>query len=515
LNNQKIIIGSRGSKLALWQANYVRDRLDLLNVKSEIKIIKTKGDKIQHLSFDKIEGKGFFTKEIENELLNGSIDLAVHSLKDLETSQPLGLSIGAVPIRENPSDTLLINNESVDKSQPLNLIQNAVVGTSSARRKNQLLFFRNDLNIEDLRGNVPTRVQKLSSGKYDAIVLAKAGLNRLKIDLSDFSVLDLSPSEFIPAPAQGALGLQIRDADLKLKTILSSLNDQSSLEDVSFEREILNKSGGGCHSPFGAFSKLDIEGNRTTWVTYAQNASQIPFRFVTKSLDPISIVERMRRKVESKNIWISRELIKNSSFYKLLTNLNCKIEGISLIDKKIIKINQLPKCEWVFINSAYALDSIIHLKEQLKFKKIAAFGNATANYIQKNDLNISFTGEGSPQNVADNFASCIKDSEVAYFPCSDKSLGTVQKRIPKKNKEVHVTYHTVLLNHTLFNYDILVFTSPSNVEAFLLNNKFKNQIIFSIGPSTTKALQEAGVKEVHQSYESSELALAETICSVI
>ena len=186
MSNLKIIIGSRGSRLALWQANHIKEKLTLTGLESEIKIIKTKGDQFQHLSFDKIEGKGFFTKELEIALIKEEIDLAVHSLKDLETQQPKELSITAVPIRENPSDTLLINLNSVDKSQDLNIIKNGKIGTSSARRKNQLLLFREDLIIKDLRGNVPTRIQKLRDGYYDAIVLAKAGINRLNIDISDF-----------------------------------------------------------------------------------------------------------------------------------------------------------------------------------------------------------------------------------------------------------------------------------------------------------------------------------------
>ena len=227
MSNQysKIIIGSRGSDLALWQANFVKNKLETLGRIVEIKIIQTKGDKIQHLSFDKIEGKGFFTKEIEKALIDKEIDLAVHSLKDLETDQPEGLCLGAVPNRENPSDCLLINRNAVDESQELNIKKYAIVGTSSARRKNQLLLFREDLKIQDLRGNVPTRVNKLSTGNYDGIVLAKAGLNRLELDLSSFFVVDLPPQYFIPAPAQGALGLQIRVNDFALKDVLSKLND--------------------------------------------------------------------------------------------------------------------------------------------------------------------------------------------------------------------------------------------------------------------------------------------------
>lgn len=168
--SKTIVIGSRGSDLALWQANYVQAELSKVGVKSEIKIITTKGDKIQHLSFDKIEGKGFFTKELEEALLAKDIDLAVHSHKDLETEQPEGLTIAAVSYREDPADILLIKKEAVDTTQRFNLKQNAIVGTSSARRKAQMLFHRNDISLEDLRGNVPTRVAKLQAGNYDAIL---------------------------------------------------------------------------------------------------------------------------------------------------------------------------------------------------------------------------------------------------------------------------------------------------------------------------------------------------------
>ena len=225
---KKITIGSRGSNLALWQANYVKDKLSNLGIESSIKIIKTKGDKVQNLSFDKIEGKGFFTKEIENALLNNEIDLAVHSLKDLETDQPKGLCIAAIPKREDPADVLLINPNSVDESMILNIIKSPIIGTSSARRKNQLLLFREDVIIKDLRGNVPTRINKLGTNEYDAIVLAKAGLNRLKINLSEFYVQELPVSSFIPAPAQGALGLQVRESDKDLKKILEKVSHKDS-----------------------------------------------------------------------------------------------------------------------------------------------------------------------------------------------------------------------------------------------------------------------------------------------
>lgn len=250
---QKITIGSRGSDLALWQANHVKRQLENLGHEVEIKVIVTQGDAIQHLSFDKLEGKGFFTKEIETALLEESIDLAVHSHKDLETNPPAGLVIAAVSEREDPSDLLLINKSKVDKKQAWNLALDASIGTSSARRKSQILRFRNDLKISDLRGNVPTRIQKLRDGNYDAIVLAKAGVDRLQLDLSEFFVEVLNPTEFVPAPAQGVLGLQIRKDDTRMAEIMQNLNHTDVAKRIGVERKVLSLLDGGCQLPLGVY----------------------------------------------------------------------------------------------------------------------------------------------------------------------------------------------------------------------------------------------------------------------
>jgi hydroxymethylbilane synthase len=264
---KNIIIGSRGSDLALWQANHVKVQLEKLGHTVEIKIIVTQGDAIQHLSFDKLEGKGFFTKEIESELLAGTIDVAVHSHKDLETNPPSGLIIAAVSEREDPSELLLIRKEAVDSSIMWNLKLNATIGTSSARRKSQVVHFRSDLTIKDLRGNVPTRIQKLRDGNYDAILLAKAGVDRLQIDLSEFHVEILDPCVFVPAPAQGVLGLQIRENDTELAIILKALNNIEVAEKIGIERKVLNLMQGGCQLPLGVYCQ-DTE---NVYVSHATN----------------------------------------------------------------------------------------------------------------------------------------------------------------------------------------------------------------------------------------------------
>lgn len=256
----KIRIGTRGSKLALWQAEFTRSELARIGVESELVIIKTQGDIVQHLSFDKLEGKGFFTKEIEDALLRGEIDVAVHSMKDLPTEQPEGLAITAVSYRENPADRLLIRKESFDAGEVLRLKKGAVAGSSANRRKAQLADMRPDIQLKDLRGNVPTRVERLRAGDFDAIFLAAAGLNRLQQDLSDFEVVELNPREFVPAPAQGVLAWQCNRGDTATRRIFQQLHHPEVAACTNIERKVLKMMEGGCQLPLGAFCERDAQG---------------------------------------------------------------------------------------------------------------------------------------------------------------------------------------------------------------------------------------------------------------
>lgn len=264
-----ITIGSRGSDLALWQANHVKARLEAIGQQVRIKVIKTQGDRIQHLSFDKMEGKGFFTKELEEELLAGTIDLAVHSHKDLPTEHPAGLTIAAVSEREDPADMLLITKGKEDLSAKFHLPKGAVVGTSSARRKSQLLHHCPHIELKDLRGNVPTRIQKLREGQYDAIMMACAGAERLGLDLSEFHMVRMDPREFIPAPAQGVLALQIREGNEALHRALSTLHDAEVAERLAVERRILNLFQGGCQLPLGSFCVKE-NGTLKVWTAMSE-----------------------------------------------------------------------------------------------------------------------------------------------------------------------------------------------------------------------------------------------------
>ncbi len=269
--DRTIKIGTRGSKLALWQANYTQEKLKEIGVSSELVIITTKGDKIQHLGFDKLEGKGFFTKEIEEALLNGQIDLAVHSMKDLPTTSPAGLVIGAVSYREDPADWLVIRKEVTDETRLFSLPEKAIVGTSSARRKAQMKHFRNDIELKDIRGNVPTRLSKLESGAFDAILLAAAGLSRLEIDVSNFKIIPLNPKEFIPAPAQGVLAFQTVVDKKDIRKILQKIHHPEVSKRTNIERKVLQLFEGGCHMPLGVYCENDSLGNYHVWAAKAEH----------------------------------------------------------------------------------------------------------------------------------------------------------------------------------------------------------------------------------------------------
>ena len=254
----RIVIGTRGSELALWQADHVRQMLSAkTDTPIEITVVKTTGDKIDALPFSKMEGKGFFTKELEEELLAGQIDLAVHSMKDLQTDLPDGLSVGAVCSRGDPREIVLIDPRSYDESQPLGVKEEKVIGTSSVRRQCQISEIMPSLKIRDLRGNVPTRVQKLRHGQYDAIIVAYTGILRLGIDLSDLKSVILDLDAFLPAPAQGILAVEIREKDVKVGAIVSSVDDPDIRIQVRLERGLLAKFEGGCKLPLGAISKID------------------------------------------------------------------------------------------------------------------------------------------------------------------------------------------------------------------------------------------------------------------
>ena len=253
---KQLKIGTRGSLLATTQSTWVKKQIEQHhpNCKVELVTIVTKGDKILDVALAKVGGKGLFVKELEEALMSGAVDLAVHSMKDVPAELPAPLHLGIIPPREDPRDAFIANEyKSVDELPP-----HAKVGTSSLRRRAQLAAMRPDLVIEDLRGNLDTRLRKLDEKKFHAIILASAGLNRL--GMSHRAVNYFSPEEMLPAVGQGALGIELRKDDAELLNSLIFLNHEDTAVAVRSERAFLFRLEGGCQVPIGAYCQ--VEGDR-------------------------------------------------------------------------------------------------------------------------------------------------------------------------------------------------------------------------------------------------------------
>ncbi|MDB4924747.1 hydroxymethylbilane synthase [Mucilaginibacter sp.] len=520
-----LIIGTRGSELALWQANFVKDSLAKVNITVELKIIKTQGDRLLNLSFDKLEGKGFFTKELEEELLAGTIDIAVHSHKDLPTENPPGLIIAAVSEREDPSELLLILKDCVDVHQKLSVKFGAIVGTSSNRRKAQLLAYRPDLEIEDLRGNVPTRIGKLRDENYDAIMLAKAGVSRLGIDLSEFHVEELTPNEIVPAPAQGVLAIQIRESDTELFEALQVLNHPDVAEELAVERTVLKLFGGGCHLPLGCYCRRE-DNMFQVFTSKAETGDDFPDRLFLEADKTDGLAKKIiaafdpQRKLPT-SVFISREISEQSYFRKALEKHNIQIEGRSLIRTVpvITKLDSyiLKNIDWIFFSSKNAVEYFFQLGPHLpKNVKFGVMGGGSEEMLRKKGHFAAFTGLGiDPEDVAAEFAKVANGTQV-LFPGAEESLRSIQKGLSADTKVIDISvYETVLEDEVeRSGAEVLVFTSPSNVDAYFADNLMDPyQKVIAIGKSTGKKFDEMGVKYILP-FSPDEVGLAEAVFGI-
>lgn len=522
-----IIIGTRGSDLALWQANFVKDSLANIGVDAELKIIKTQGDSILNLRLDKLEGKGFFTKELEEHLLDGSIDLAVHSHKDLPTKHPDGLIIAAVSEREDPSEVILILKDCVDTSKKLSIKHNGTVGTSSNRRQSQLLAIRPDIEFENLRGNVPTRVQKLRDENYDAIIMAKAGLNRLKLDLSEFYIEEIEPTaELVPAPSQGVLAIQIRETNTQLFDVLQQLNNKAVADEIAIERKVLNLFDGGCHMPLGCYCKKE-DGVYHVWTTKSKDQDEFPDRLYLTSTFSDGLAETIVSKFDIANrklpqkVFITRELSEHSYLRKSLVKHQIEVEAKSLI-RTVPTIHKLDsyifkQVDWIFFSSKNGIEYFFKLNPTLsKEIKFGVVGRGSEDALKQLGKIVSFVGESSDTTeVAEEFAA-IANGRTIVFPSAKDSLKTIQQGLSTETKIIDLTiYETILEEDVAQTYaNVLVFTSPSNVDAYFANNLLEpGQQVVAIGKSTGKKFDEIGVKYILPS-SPDEIGLAEVVFGI-
>ncbi len=520
---KKIIIGTRGSDLALWQANYTKNLLEEKGCEVELKIIATSGDRSQewNTSFDKLEGKGFFTKELEEELLAGTIDVAVHSHKDLPTTSPDGLMIAGVSKRGDASDLLLIRTDAVDDAKKFSLKENAKVGTSSARRKSQLLAFRPDVEIKDLRGNVPTRVKKLADGEYDAILIATAGVERLEMDLDDFHVEKLLTSEFVPAAAQGVLAWQIKEDRDDLLTIFDTISDFDVLVKINIERRVLNLLDGGCSLPLGIYCEADLdEEDRlkfSTWISLAEKWDTQPKQLFFETYIAGDLPERIVDKITSikpRSVFITRDLKEKDYLKRALTNLNFKLEAKSLIEFKQIAIRELPKTDWIFFSSKHAVKFFFAQKPKLENVKLAAVGKSTAQELRAFGQRAQFIGQSTDTKlIGKQFASIAGNSKV-LFPIAKESLLTAQNQILKKENVFNMPIYWTVKHgiEVAQETEIIVFTSPSNVDAFFEKNTWQPHYkAVAMGDATALSLTKRKIKEITKPISFDDLGLLQAI----
>ncbi len=290
---RKLVIATRGSKLALWQSNHIKSLIEseFKDVEVELNVIVTSGDKILDVSLSKIGGKGLFLKEIEEALLRGEAHMAVHSLKDVPTVMPQGLKLAAITTREDFRDAMLSEKYADVESLPIG----AVIGTSSLRRRMQILSKRSDLVIKDLRGNVDTRIRKMRDGEYDAIILAAAGINRLGLRDSVKYFYELS--DMLPAMGQGALGIETIDEPWVIE-IASFLDDKNSHIESAIEREFVDTLNGGCQVPIGVGAKVEGDEVVVRSILGMPDASEVMGEEIRVSLSDIdgvgkSMAERL------------------------------------------------------------------------------------------------------------------------------------------------------------------------------------------------------------------------------
>ncbi|MFN3917147.1 MAG: hydroxymethylbilane synthase [Flavobacteriales bacterium] len=519
--NREIIIGSRGSELALWQAHFVQAQLTESGIKSRIEIIKTKGDQIQHLSFDKIEGKGFFTKELETALLENKIDLAVHSCKDLETSDVEGLSVAAYSYRENPADCLLIKPESIDNKKQFKLKQGAVVGTSSARRKEQLLAFRPDIITQDIRGNVPTRIQKLLDGEMDAIMLAKAGIARLKIDVGNLIEVDMDPRIFIPAPAQGVLALQIRENDSELASAIQVLNHSDVASVILAERKLLNLFEGGCQLPFGAYCEkinevyhykaaVKLQGNNHVSRIYLQSEH-------TESIAPLALAKLTADK-STKRVFITRDKNEAKVFFSQLESEGIKVLGNSMTRYEMIAPKFIPQSDWIFFSSKNCVNYFFENRPQLKEGvKFGCVGEGTAKTLLSYGYSSDFTGKAADTELVGKLFAKEVGAATVLFPQSTASYRTVQKQFSNPGQVVDLVVYDTLeqTRAEAMPADVVVLTSPTNAILYLRKMQEKPNFYIVMGPSTAEVLESRKITNYSYPHVSSELTLAEVVVGVL
>ena len=526
MSERKLIIGTRGSDLALWQANHTKQLLEKNGHTVELKIISTLGDRSQQwsTSWDKLEGKGFFTKELEEALLKNEIDIAVHSYKDLPTENPKGLCVAGVSEREDPSEILIAKKESIDFREKFSLKKNSVVGTSSSRRKSQLQAFRPDLQLKDLRGNVPTRINKLRSEEYDAIIIALAGVSRLQIDLEEFHTEIISTDEIVPAPAQGVLAWQTRENDLFTINAVEKINNEEIQYLCSLEKKILHLFQGGCQLPLGVLCESGLnKENQNIWkftISKSKRWEDQPLQLKIETKHPYEFPEKIvehLNNIRPQKIFITKNLRETDYLFFALNKLGFSPEGKSLIEFQQLEIKEIPKTEWIFFSSKHAVRYFFRQKPEIGNARIGCVGKQTALELRQFGKRAEFIGQSTDTKMIGKQFSSLAGKSKVLFPMAKDSMQSIQHQLVNKESAINLPVYTTLKQSQKINSDVqlVVFTSPSNAEAFFELNSWSPHLkAVAMGDATGNTLQRKGIKKYAMPDRFDDLGLLRAILSI-
>jgi hydroxymethylbilane synthase len=520
-------IGTRGSKLALWQSGYVKTRLldSYPDLNIQTVIIKTTGDKFLDTPLSQIGAKGLFVKELETALLSGQIDLIVHSMKDLPTQLPEGLIISTVMKREEPGDVFLSNGPSFHDLAP-----GAKVGTSSLRRRSQLMALRPDLEYRDLRGNVDTRLRKLSGGEYDGIVLACAGIRRLGLEAK--AQYTFPVDEVIPAVAQGALAIEIRKNDENLMRKLSFLDHKETRTAVSVERDFLAGVGGGCQVPVAAHCTVDksildlsvfigdLKGEKTIkekfraskdeWETLGKKAAQAVLKKGGQAILEEVMKLNTQGPLKGKTIAVTQAVTQNSRQIDLIRQLGGTANAFPMISIKPLMNDRLfkqqvadpAKYEFIIFSSMNSVRLFNELckkagipRDCFQSATFCAVGSTTADSLRARGFKVdvvpaSFSQEGLVKALPADLTG-----KNILIPRAKRVRGLLKEVLEKRGAQVTllVLYETVPAAGTqeaLGPCDFITFTSPSCVNNFFRSHALPaNTQTVCIGQVTAEALK--------------------------
>lgn len=520
MSGTTIRIGTRGSDLALWQARHVQALLEG-HFTTELVIIETKGD-VTEGPLRSAGGSAFFTAEIERALAEGEVDLAVHSHKDLETSSPPQLAVAAVLERASVKERLLVRPEALDRTAAfVPLKEGATVGTSSPRRQSALAVLRADLHMAELRGNVPTRVQRCVEGRYDAILLAAAGLDRLGLDTGRLITHDVPSELLVPAPAQGAIALQVRATDRALVEALQQIvHHRDTAEAVAAERTLLVRLGGGCHLPLGAWVRRgdgDVPAFRADVFLGADlPVAGRPARWVrAEGASPVEAVDRAWDLLQDEGptgcgplaglrVVLTGSSAGPSDLGGRLTQLGASVSHEKVLAFQSVKAPDLPaRLARLGEGDVIAITSQ-EAARRLKGEKIpssvtiAAVGPATAKALASVGFTADVVGKGGAAQLADKIE--VGEGGRVLFPCAEGARRELVDALAARGVAVDqvVLYKTVSdgTDDLVSDADVRVYMSPSAVASSVALGREverSSTVRVGIGGTTCDALQDEGL----------------------